>query len=70
MSKMTDAQRNEQWKNHASTRAVDQIERALITVIAASHQLGEWIDYDALIEQARQKVAQEAADVRAIIAAL
>lgn len=61
--KLTPEQENAKFTQLVTDRAVEQIERALLSVIAVSHQLNQWIDYDKLIQRAKDNVATEAADV-------
>lgn len=63
MAKKTEEQLQAEFKQLVELRAVEQIERALLSVIATSYQLNTWIDYDKLIQKAKDKVAAEAAEV-------
>lgn len=57
----------DRWNARVVERSTDQIERALLNVIAASHQTAIWIDLNTVIQTALARVAAEAAEVQEII---
>lgn len=64
MSTQAELQR---WNTQVTERSTDQIERALLNVIAASHQTAIWIDLNEVVQAALARVAAEAAEVQEII---
>ena len=65
--KQTDLERKENFKNFVSDKAVQQIKTAILSVIACSHQIDEWIDYEQLIKDAISDVQSDIDQVKDLI---